>query len=215
MNNQTQPSTAKIQKIKVRPREINLIRAMHEAESEKVREKKKGRPGWLVYAVCAGIILAAAASYAAVMLNHIQLEDENNDILMQIDMSQEQLDQAEQLSLKNDWLSELKARTGTQLSPLSDADSQYGYYTTELFTRIRRQFNGKITVNSIELSDSRLTLTLSASEPSDAAELVKRLRDDRLFSDISYSGFTSGDSDTMFSIVCSLDEASTEEGAAQ
>lgn len=215
MNKETQPSAAKTQRLKVRPREINLIRALHEAESEKIRENKKGRPGRPVYAVCAGIILAAAASYVAVLLNHTQLENENNDILAQIDMSQEQLEQAEQLSLKNDWLTDLRNRTSTQLSPLSDSNSQYGYYTAELFTRIRRQFNGRITVNSINLSDAQLTLTLSASQPSDAAELVKRLRSDGIFTDISYSGFSSGDDGTMFAVVCSLGNISTEEGAAQ
>lgn len=216
MNKDTQPSAAKSQRLRVRPREINLIRAMREAESEKIREKKESRPGRPVYAVCAGIILVAVISYAAVLLNHTQLENENNDILAQIETSQEQFEQAEQLSLENDWLAELRRNTGAKLSPLSGADSQYGYYTSELFTRIRGQFNGRITFSSIELSDGTLTLTLSAAAPSDAAEFVKRLRSDGVFTDISYSGFSSSENgETTFTIVCSLDGNSTEEGAAQ
>lgn len=202
-------------KAKFKRRDIDLLSALRFAESEKVREKKRGRPGWLVYFAAAAAVAAAGAGYALAAMQNSQLSDDNDQLLSDISFAKADLSEATQLSLKADWLSGLESSTSQQLAALADAGSQYGYYSSDLFTRIRRQLVNGVTIDSIELDSDTVTLSFIADKASSAAELVKRLREDEIFKWISYSGFNSGDdeSEKLFSITCGLtDEKPAEEG---
>lgn len=198
---------------RVRRRDIDLIRALGYAEREQVKEKKGGRPGGLVYIIGAAVILLAGAGYASAAMRYSQLSDENDQLLADISLAKAQMSEAEQLSLKLDWLNSLEKDTSGQISVLEDPGLQYDFYTRDLFTRIRGQFPSGVAFDSIEINGSVLTLSFSAGRSADAAELVKRLRSENIFAWIEYSGFASDKqgSGTMFTITCGLTDETAEE----
>lgn len=199
---------SKVKAARVKRRDIDLIRALKFSQEQKVREKKRGRPGGLAYILGGAVVLAAAAGYALTAMQRAELTAENEDILTDISLMRQELSEATQLELKLDWLNALESDTAADISALADADGQYSYYARELFTRVRRQFMSGITIESIALKNDTLTLTLNANRASDAAELVKRLRNDGIFTEIQYTGFQSDDQEqiTTFTITCGLTE---------
>lgn len=203
-----------VKRANVKRRDIDLIRALRYAKSEKVKEKKAGRPGGFIYIIGALLVAGAAGAYIMTSLNYSQLNDENEGLLADISLAGIKAAQAEQLDAKLDWVKNLEKNTSAQLSALDGADSQYDYYTRDLFTKIRGQFMQGITVDYIEIGDGTVTLNLTADSQSKAAELVKRLRSQGIFTSIEYGGFEAGEgeSQTSFTIVCGLsEEASAEE----
>lgn len=198
---------------RVKRRDIDLIRALNFTQEQKVREKKRGRPGGLVYILGGAAIAAAAAGYAMTAIRHADLVAENEGILADISIVKSELSEATQLSLKLDWLKELEQDTDADISALEGAGEQYSHYTRDLFTRIRRQFMDGVSIESIELKDETISLSLKAGKASDAAELVRRLRSDGIFTGISYTGFMSDDNEqgTAFTITCGLTEGAVLE----
>lgn len=213
MSNAEKTSAAR--KVNVKRRDIDLLRALRYSEGEKVKEKKRGRPGAIIYIIGAALVLAAAGVYAVTSLQCSLLETENDDLLADISLAQIEVSRAEQMELKLDWLKKLDADTAAQLSELENADAQYDYLTRDLFSRIRRQLGNGTSIKSIEIEDGLVTLGMAADSQSKAAELVQRLRAEGIFTQIIYSGFTAseGESETVFSISCSLsDDFTVQEG---
>ena len=214
MSNEEKTSSAR--KVNVKRRDIDLLRALRYSEGEKVKEKKQGRPGAIIYLIGAALVLAAAGVSTVTSLQCSLLETENDALLADISLAQIEVSRAEQLELKLDWLKKLDADTAVQLSELENADAQYDYLTRDLFSRIRRQLGNGISIKSIEIEDGLVTLGMAADSQSKAAELVQRLRAEGIFTQIIYSGFTAseGESETVFSISCSLsDDFTVQEGA--
>lgn len=205
-------SAPREKQIKIKPHEINLVAALKQAKQNDEREKKKGRPNALVYVAGVLLLLAMGGFYAYYYMQREELLFDNEQLEMSLFMSSSQLEQAEQLSLKNKYLKELDSDTEAQLSPLEKAQSQYGYYTDALFATIKSQCKGKITINGFEVSDGIMSLTLTASAPEDAAEFVNRLRGTELFDSIEYTGFDSSDEGTTeYDVTCHI-AGSPEEG---
>lgn len=211
MNTAEKKSSAKPAKFK--RRDIDLLEALRCAEREQVKKKKSGRPGGLVYIIAAAVVLAAGAGYASAALRYSQLSDENDGLLADISLAKIQMSDATQLSLKLDWLNDLEAETSSQIAALEESGTQYDYLTSDLFTRIRRQFPSGVSIDSIEMNDGTFTLSLKAGKAGDAAELVKRLRSEEIFKWIEYGGFTADEqsSETMFTITCGLTDKPAEE----
>lgn len=200
---------------RVKRRDIDFIRALRSAENEKVKEQRRGRPGGIIWIACAAVVAAAGALYASAAMRHSQLSDQNDELLADISLAKIHVSEAKQLSLKLGWAKDMEENTGGQLAALEDSGSQYEYYASDLFARIRRQFPGGTSIESIELNDSILTFSFRSDKASEAAELVQKLRSEEIFSWIDYSGFTSDESgsETLFTIICGLtDEMPEEEG---
>ena len=211
MSNEKKVSSAKPAKVK--RRDVDLLRALSYADHEQVKERKRGRPGGLVYIIGAAVVLLAGAGYASAAMRYSQLSDENEQLLADISLAKVQMSEATQLSLKLDWLNSLENDTSGQISALEDSDSQYDFYTRDLFTKIRSKFPSGVSFDSIEINDGVLTLSFKAGKSGDAAELVKRLRSENIFAWIDYSGFSSDEqsSETMFTITCGLTDEKAEE----
>lgn len=214
MKKEKAPVQAKKKPVRYKQREINLLEALRNAESADSRAKKgKSSKGFTV-ALAALAVIAAAGGYFMLYMHRQDLIDERDRLEYEI-YSPAMLGQvykAEQLQLKNDYLMALYKAAELQLMPLENADSQYLFYKTDLFTRIRQQFNGKIHLNEIMIDDAELQLTLTAQRPAEAAKFVKRLRDSGQFADISYTGFsadgvvTDNEAAAEFAITCRFAE---------
>lgn len=199
---------------KIKPRDINLVTALADAYAADEREKKKGRPGAIIYILGVLAVLGMAGFYATRYMERAALEAENEDLLFDLysPIKLEQYEEAEQAGMRSSYLKKLEKKTAAILAPLSETDSQYPYYTNTLFSTIKGQFKNRIELMAIDLTDETLTLELNAKEASDAAAFVKRLRELEIFEEIRYEGF-SGDEDTgeaIFEVVCTFPLPETE-----
>lgn len=198
----------------IKQHEINLVAALNAAKQNDKRAQKSGRPGALVYVLAAFAVLGMAGAYAGFYLQREELAYENEELEMSIFMQQDTLLEAEQQRLKKDYLTKLENSTREELSPLSEALSQYGYYEADIFDKIKGCFDGKINLESFEMKNGLITLELTASEPLDCAQYVQRLRKTEMFDVIEYSGFDAGmeDGSASYQITCHLAGSPVEGG---
>lgn len=208
----------KVPKVKkIKQRDINLVTALKAAYAADERAKKKGRPSALVYFLGVIAVLGMAGFYVFKVTERDDLLSERDDMdfLVNSPLMTDQMDEAVQANLKNNYLDALEKKTAEDTLALKSAESQYEYYTDVLFSRIKAQFKNRITVTHYDLSNDTLIMDLTAEEISDAAEFVKRLREQDIFGEIAYEGFMESDEDgtATFSLVCKFKSPEAEESA--
>lgn len=207
---------AKNPKVKISPREINLVKALQDAEAADRRLAKKGKVGAKLYVAAGLLVVVVVGVYAALFMYRKDLTEQRDTQLLTWNdpeyISMVQL--SEELAYESDYMKRLESSTMQQIAPLEDQFRRYEFYTADLYKVIRAEFDGKINIRAISAKEEILTLELIAQTPADAAKFVSRLRSTGAFYNIEYSGFTEADDDSSaeFSITCHLTEPAGEEG---
>lgn len=206
----------KAKRVRVKAHEINLIKAARYAKESEKKEHRKGKPSAFAFALVILVILGAGVWYTMAYLEKADLEAENEDLEWEISDLQDDYDTAKQLSYKQSYVTSLKSATQAEIQAAGIGEAQLEYYDSSFFTRLRRYIPSDVTIVSISFDSETLSLSLTASKNTQPAEIVNELREDEMFTDIEYSGFSSdGESgQTSFSITCTVAKTS-ETGEAE
>lgn len=194
-------------------REIDLYRAYmntHRRESFFGTER-----GFRAFAVglSALFVLAVTISGGYFLFRRAELQNRISALAYETDSPQlsAALREREALAEENLRLTERYDILSEQSERLSER-SLYGAYRPDLFLRLEELCTGGIILTDIRAADYEFTPEFTAADAAAIPNFVSRLREEGLFSEIIYSGYTESGGSFDFTLICRL---SDETGGAE
>lgn len=115
------------------------------------------------------------------------------------------IDEYDRISDENAMLTELNKSISEHIRPLAFSH-QYRAYSPDLFLRINRLCGRDVTLVDISAEDYRFALVFMTDDASEISDLVKRIRDESIFSSVDYSGYTDVSDRYEFTLICTLSD---------